>query len=96
MTRPIVVKGSANIFTRGMFQAPAEVLSAMKIKMGSEALSLISISATPGPIPFTFPEKASLSRSCPAPYSFRLLATSAAASRVFQANWWILELSTPI
>ena len=43
-------------------------LSAMNTRTGSLPLSSNSISATPGPIPLTLPEKASASISCPAPY----------------------------
>ena len=42
---------------------PAEVLSAAKTTTGSERRSSISISATPGPIPRTFPLKAFFNRS---------------------------------
>jgi hypothetical protein len=62
-----VLKGSVNMRNKGRFQAPAEVLSAMKMMIGSEGRSMKDISATPGPIPRTFPEKASAMRSWPAP-----------------------------
>ncbi len=67
MIKPAVQNGSANILKRGRFQPPADVLSAMKTTTGSLSLSTNSISATPGPMPLTFPENASFSRSCPAP-----------------------------
>ncbi len=67
ITSPAVLKGSPNILKRGRFQAPGEVLSAMKTITGSLFRSTNSISATPGPMPLILPLKASDKRSCPAP-----------------------------
>jgi len=38
-------------------------------------LAMWAMFATPGPIPFTFPEKESFKRSCPAPYNPSSFAT---------------------
>ncbi|OPX80647.1 MAG: hypothetical protein A4E50_01455 [Methanosaeta sp. PtaB.Bin087] len=67
MTRPAVLKGSAKIRNIGRLKAPGSVLSIMKATTGSAALSVNSISATPGPIPLMLPQKASQRRSWPAP-----------------------------
>ena len=62
---------------------------------GSLLRSSNSISATPGPSPRTVPANASLSRSCPAPYSLSRLATSVVRAKTSHAAPWIFSLSTP-
>src|SRR6266542_3029773 len=57
--------------------------------------SSISISAEPGPAPRMLPEKASVSRSCPAPYSFSFFASAVPLMKVSQASLWICSLSSP-
>src|ERR1051325_1388589 len=66
--RPVLLLASTNVLQNGKLKAPGSVLSAAKIQKTSLGRSSISISATPGPIPFTLPENASFRRSCPAPY----------------------------
>ena len=67
MTRPAVLKGSANILKNGRLNEPAEVLSPMKTITGSEGRSSSSSSAEPGPAPRMLPENASTRMSWPAP-----------------------------
>ena len=64
---PGVFMTSANARYRGKLNAPGSVLSAAKNRKGSPGRSSNSISATAGPIPFTFPENDSLNKSWPAP-----------------------------
>jgi len=60
-------EGVGEDLVEGKFQAPGEVLSPRRQTMGSDGRSTNSISATPGPRPFTLPLKASTSKSWPAP-----------------------------
>ncbi len=85
MTRPAVVNGSANILNSGRLKEPADVLSPMKTMMGSDGRSSMTISAEPGPMPRTLPEKASERRSWPAPYKWSFLATSVPARNASHA-----------
>src|SRR5206468_5819461 len=55
--RPVLLLASTNILQRGKLKAPGSVLSAAKTQNTSLGLSSISSSATPGPIPLTFPER---------------------------------------
>ncbi len=65
--------------------------------MGSLGLSSNSISATPGPNPLTFPEKASESKSWPAAYNLNFWDTFVVTSlKTFQASSCILELFSPL
>jgi len=63
ITNPIVLNGSANILYIGKLKAPGSVLSIINAITGSAFLSSNSSSATPGPIPLTFPLNASAKRS---------------------------------
>lgn len=90
-----MLNGSQKMLYSGRFHAPGEVLSAANTMNGSDGRSKISISATPGPAPRTFPEKASASTSWPAPYRGRRLATSVSSTNVSQAKWRTGSASTP-
>ena len=83
---PVLLPASTNILQNGKLNAPGSVLSAAKIQNTSLCLSSISISATPGPIPLTFPEKESFNKSCPAPYKPWLLAVLVPSLNASHAN----------
>ncbi len=79
----------------GRLNAPGSVLSIMKMATGSAGRSWNSISALPGPIPRTFPEKESTRRSWPAAYSFMSFANWVAFVKVCHASSCTFSESTP-
>src|SRR5919197_6301559 len=86
ISSPLLLLASTNILHKGKLKAPGSVLSAANTQNTSLGRSSISISATPGPIPFTLPEKASFSKSWPAPYSPCSLATLVPSRNASQAS----------
>src|SRR5919202_2444159 len=87
INKPVLLLLSTNIRQNGKLKAPGSVLSAANIQKTSLGRSSTYISATPGPSPFILPEKASLSRSWPAPYRPCSLASLVPSVKASQASW---------
>ncbi len=96
ITNPAVLNGSANILKIGRLKAPGSVLSIINAIRGSPVRSVNSSSVAPGPIPRMFPENESFNISWPAPYSFKTLATSVHAVKIFHASSWTSGSFSPL